>query len=98
MPFECDACPAVIQKEIISNFQTRIVVISGKKVTYFEVYRNTIDWNIVRLIWIAYFKNDEKNNNKECHFYKLPKDIINHVIKYLGNVVRRHTKRPCITL
>ena len=94
-----------MQKEMIENFQTRIVVLSGKKATYFDVYKNTIDWTIVRLIWIAYFKNDHddddnannKNNEKKCYFHTLPKDVINHLIKYLGNVVQ-HTSRPYIKL
>ena len=91
-----------MKKEMIKNFQTRIVVLSGKKATYFDVYKNTIDWKIVRLIWIAYFKNDHDdgdkvNNNDKCYFYKLPKDVVNHLIQYLGNVVQ-HTSRPYIKL
>ena len=85
-----------MQKEMIENFQTRIVVLSGKKTTYFDVYKNIIDWKIVRLIWIAYFKNDD-NCKEKCYFYKLSKDVINHLIKYLGNFVQC-TSGPYIKL
>ena len=52
----------------------------------FDIYTNYTNWDVVRCIWIAFHKNDEKNN-KSCYFYKLPKDIIKYVIKFLGGTV-----------
>ena len=38
------------------------------------------DWQRIRLIWIAYNKN---NNNNKCYFAQLPKDIIYYIIYLL---------------
>lgn len=39
-----------------------------------------IRWDVIRLIWIGFAKN--QNNNK-CHFGNVPKDIILLILKLL---------------
>ena len=40
-----------------------------------------IDWTIERVIWIGYIKNEQ--NKKQCKLAMLPKDVINHILKFL---------------
>ena len=68
-------------------------VVSGK--TYvcinlpslIEIYKNYgfnqskgISWKRRRIIWIAYFKNQQ---NKLCKFNKVPKDIVHYILSFL---------------
>ena len=39
------------------------------------------NWKYQRLLWIAYFQNDKNN---QCLLSLLPKDVINHIIKMIG--------------
>ena len=41
-----------------------------------------IEWNIERLIWIAFYKN---TRNNKCKIQILPKDIVKEIIKMIGN-------------
>ena len=59
-----------------------IIVRCNKNCAYFKVFWDILDWNIVRLIWIGFYKNVE---NQDCVISKLPKDIITHYIfKFVG--------------
>lgn len=40
-----------------------------------------MEWSIVRLIWIAYYKCKKS----KCTLAKLPKDILRYVIEFVGN-------------
>ena len=40
----------------------------------------TIDWNIARLVWIAYYKNDQ---NEQCFWNMLGKDVIKLILRLL---------------
>ena len=49
-----------------------------------------IHWEIERLVWIGYFKNEintkdmeDKDIETDCGFGKLPKDVILHIFKFL---------------
>ena len=50
----------------------------------FFVFKN-YEWNnIIRYIWIGFYKNNNKYN-KKCYICLLPKDIVKHLIKYIAN-------------
>ena len=38
-------------------------------------------WNIERLIWIAFYKNDKNN---QCIIDKLPKDVVLFILTFLS--------------
>ena len=44
-----------------------------------QLYR--LDWQIIRLIWIAFYKNQ---SNNDCLIDTLPKDVINYIIQFIG--------------
>lgn len=48
------------------------------------IYTNYIDWDIARLIWIAFYKNSE---NKNCFIHSLPKDIVFLVFDFVGTTL-----------
>ena len=56
-----------------------LFIAQKKSYTYFELFKNE-DWNKIRLIWIAFYKN---NSNNQCYFDQLPKDVILVIIKLL---------------
>ena len=45
------------------------------------LFNGEIDWKIIRLIWIAFYKNE---SNKDCFLGKLPKDLIKYIIELIG--------------
>ena len=60
-----------------------ILVLQHKSCAYFKVFTDILDWKIVRLIWIAFYKNDK---NDKCLIKRLPKDIItNYILKFTGD-------------
>ena len=86
MQFPCRRYPSVIGRQVSGKHHSQIVVLQQKNALTFDIYTNYIEWDIVRCLWIAFYKNNEKNN-ASCYFYKLPKDIINHIVKFLGEIV-----------
>ena len=55
-------------------------------------------WEILRLIWIGFYKNDNVSNSK-CKLHLLPKDIINHIIKMIGTPwPSNNQKKTCFEL
>ena len=46
---------------------------------YFNIYSN-LSWRIERILWIAYYKNDQ---NDQCLIDYLPKDILITIIAFL---------------
>ena len=71
----------IIQHSNINNDKRalRLFVSVYSTFTYFSFIKGD-DWNIIRLIWIAYYQN---NTNKTCYFKNLPKDIIFDIIDLL---------------
>ena len=57
-----------------------ICCVEGNEPKIFCTAMKKQQWKIVRLIWIAYFKNSK---NKICLFTILPKDIVQHIIKLI---------------
>ena len=54
----------------------KCIVMQNFNFCHFNTW-NELDWNIQRIIWIGYYKNE---SNKKCLFPKLPKDIIKKII------------------
>ena len=51
----------------------------------FDIYGvDNISWDIERLIWIAFYKNNNNNINNGCLLAKLPKDLIKCIIGFVG--------------
>lgn len=57
-------------------------ILDGYRKRYFcfDICAVNVDWKLVRLIWIAFRKNDR---NKLCFFSKLGKDVVNCIIAFL---------------
>ena len=52
--------------------------------TYLSFLKNA-DWQIIRLIWIAFLKtnNNQQNNRNTCFLAELSKDLIKHIVSFL---------------
>ena len=62
---------------------------------YFDLSDCFLKWEIIRLIWIAF----EKNDSEQCYLSQLPKDLIVYIISFLGNVKMNETnKNHCFDL
>ena len=48
-------------------------------------YNYAIKWNIARLIWIGFYKNNE---NDKCLIQQLSKDVISYLLSFLGPLRR----------
>ena len=82
MEFECHyypACELIWNNDVNSKINFGLFVGFRTDYVYFPIFSKA-DWSIVRLIWIAYFKND---SNDQCYFDLLPKDIILCIIDLL---------------
>ena len=51
---------------------------------YFKIVKYFIQWQNVRLIWIAFYQN---TNNENCFISRLCKDIVQHILSLLGTIV-----------
>ena len=60
---------------IIDN-GTKCIVLRDDKEFMFNLY-DRVSWSIERLIWMAFYKNEENN---ECLIAQLPKDIVKRII------------------
>ena len=72
---------------------------------YFHISHRYLKWNIIRLLWIAFYYYDGKNKMNRLNVYtadhigKLPKDIIKYIIAFIGNIRLDHkNKLSCIVL
>ena len=76
-----------------------IIVLQGvNKHFIFDVYIHYIEWNVERIVWIGFYKNNENN---QCFIHQLPKDLINYVFKFLGKISasnNNHFSRPFIKI
>ena len=45
-----------------------------------QLINNFLKWEIERILWIAFEKNE---NNEQCFLADMPKDIINHIKQFL---------------
>ena len=84
MPFFCDNYPATAtctMKDKYGEFQS-MIVLQDQNQFIFDIYVDNIDWNIEKLLWIAFYKNN--NNNSDCLLAKLPKDLIRYIVDLIG--------------
>ena len=49
----------------------------------FKINVNYIEWKLVRLIWIAFYKNGE---NDKCLIKIISKDSLKHILIFLGPI------------
>ena len=61
-----------------------MIVIQKRKHFVFGIYIDRIDWNLERIIWIGFYKN---NNNTNCLIKNLPKDLIKYILNIVGTFV-----------
>ena len=66
------------------SFNTKIVVMSKQSYWYFDIFTRNLKWDIARLIWIGFHKNA---NNKDCFIASLPKDIVCHLLHFVGRKI-----------
>ena len=91
MPFLCDNYPATAifsMKDKYGEFKS-MIVLQDRNQFVFDIYTNCIEWNVERLIWIAFYKNSDntKYNYNDCLFAGLPKDLIKCIIYLVGRSV-----------
>ena len=80
MPTKCD-CEATRLVYRSNNPNPVVIVINETNYYTFPIYVHYIEWCQERLIWIAFWKNED---NKQCLLGTLPKDIINHILRFVG--------------
>ena len=61
-----------------------VIVLHGYNHFIFDVYLHYIEWNIARIIWIGFHKNE---NNDTCLIQQLPKDLVKYILSLLGRVL-----------
>ena len=62
-------------------YEKSMIVMYGHNYFSFNILLHRIKWNILRIIWIGFYEN--MNNNK-CYIDLLSKDVILHIIKFIG--------------
>ena len=48
---------------------------------HFNIFHHCLEWNIARIIWIAWHKNIK---NKNCFFNTLSKDVVKLILTFVG--------------
>ena len=76
---------------------SRIVVLQNSMGYSFNISDNYLEWDTIRLIWIAFYKNINNNKNR-CSFNQLPKDLIKHIVKFVGVKLNGENKHHCVRL
>ena len=61
----------------------------------FRIIKHSLKWKSARLIWIAFYKNQQ---NHKCAFANLPKDIVDLILSFLSTLVMDEDKENCIFL
>lgn len=75
-----------------------------RKWLYFNISYNYLEWDIIRLLWIAFYKHGMNRMNRmngytANHIGELPKDVIKYIIEFMGNIMLDDTnKSHCIVL
>ena len=73
-----------------------MIVIQEKTLYWFNISDCYLEWKLIRLIWIGFYKS---NCNCESYFARLSKDLVLHVIKFVGNVrLDENNKQHCLKL
>ena len=57
-----------------------VIVVTGQCCAFINIFSHVLEWEIARLIWIGFYKNE---NNDDCFIDQLPKDLItNYIFKF----------------
>ena len=88
-----DVCYADYPATIVSgNDEATVIVLQSSAGYLFRISDCYLEWNKIRLLWIAFYKN---RNNYYCPVAKLPKDLIFHIIKFIGKLKLDETNEKC---
>ena len=79
MPFDCERYPAVIKCS--NDINASIIICQKKKYCLFNIYKYYVSYNIERIIWIGFYKNE---TNGKCLMNKLAKDLIIYILHFVG--------------
>ena len=82
------------QRKCNDNGTYRLMLMQNKNCSYINIFTNSIDWNILRIIWIGFYKN---NRNYKCLIGNLAKDIILFIFTFLGNNIVMFDKNGYVT-
>lgn len=60
-----------------------MIVLQRRKHFIFDIHVDYVEWNVARIIWIAFYKN---RHNSNCFIGQLPKDLIKSILDLVGAV------------
>ena len=69
------------------NNDENIVIVHKDNYCVFNIYAHFIEAKIERIIWIAFYKN---NDNDQCLIKRLPIDLILYILFLLGKQAMKH--------
>ena len=91
LPFRCHYKPSTIICDNVMNdniykwYEKEMIIMQENNYCSISIlFDREIDWKIIRLVYIAFYKNE---SNKNCFIGQLPKDLI----KYIAFLVRHAT-------
>ena len=67
----------------LCNNGQSVLVLQERQHFIFDIIKHYIEWNVARLIWIAFYKNSKNN---KCLIKQLPKDLVIYILLFLGRV------------
>ena len=76
---------------------SKIAVLQNHTGYLLNIIDSYLEWERVRLLWIAFYKNRNENKNG-CYFGELPKDLIKHIIKFVCIQPNDTSKLNCVRL
>ena len=74
---DLESYPAVMS----CNNDKCILIVSRHSYCKLNIYKHYIEPAIERIMWIAFYKND---NNNHCLIKKLPKELLFEILYFLG--------------
>ena len=77
MPFPCRNVAAVC----VSKNDPSMIIAYKRNYCFFHIYTHNISSKVEKLIWVAFYKNE---NNNKCLIKKLPKELIIDILRLLG--------------
>ena len=72
-----------------SGYNCRFVAIHNQSISFTNILTNCIDWEIVRIILIGFYKNDE---NDKCHIASVGKDVVFLIVAFLADSITIQNK------
>ena len=68
-------------KNIENKGFVSIIIVQQQNYCVLKVYVNYITWDVARIIWIGFEKNE---TNNKCLIGMLPKDVVRYILNMLG--------------